>query len=112
MFVCSYHYFCSSQILEIPPLIRAIDFRIYYRPRGRSYSSSTTYHTTVTQNDFKFNYTLSSLLKNTTYEIYVRAEGEYQWCSYNELIGENSEPVNMTTDEVGKFRIVSYLMFN
>ena len=91
------------QISRIPPLIRAISFRIYYRAAG-SYTRSTTYRTPVSQNSsLEYSYTISSrITRNTTYTIYMRAEGEYTWCYYNDLLGENSDSVQVTTLAVGK----------
>ena len=95
---------CSflSQVSYIPPYMSSIDFRVYYaRPGFFTYSSVYYTFGSATQ----FNYTLSGLERNTTYKIYIRAEGSYSsWCWYNELIGNYSESVNMTTNAVGKFR--------
>ena len=87
------------QLPFIPPYIRAIDFRIYITQSGST--RTITYHTTVTESSREFNYTITSLRRNETYEVEISAEGEYQWCSYNELIGDKSEPVNVTTDAEG-----------
>ena len=89
----------------IPPSIRAIEFRINYRNTDTNVYSKFVYHTTVTQQSTVFSYTLSSLKRNTTYEIYIRAQGEYQWCPYNELIGNNSESVNLTTKASGMLKV-------
>ena len=88
------------QLPFIPPYIRAIDFRIYITHSG-SYPRTITYHTTVTESSREFNYTITRLSRNETYEVEISAEGEYQWCSYNELIGNKSEPVNVTTNAEG-----------
>ena len=68
---------------------------------------STTYRTflfreVVTEDSIDFNYTITSLALNTSYNIRVRAEGEYQWCPYNELVGKYSAAVVITTLDTGK----------
>ena len=88
------------QLPFIPPYIQAIDFRIYITHSG-SYHRTIIYHTSVTESSREFNYTITSLSRNETYEVEISAGGEYQWCFYNELIGNKSEPVNVTTNAEG-----------
>ena len=67
---------------------------------------SRTYHVAVTESLKTFNYTIIGFSVNQTYEVEIAAEGEYQWCSYNEIIGNKSEPVNISTAAKGTFYIV------
>ena len=58
-----------------------------------------------------FNYTLPRLSFNTSYTLYIRAEGEYQWCSYNELLGKYGEPVVIATADMSKLlSLLSYIL--
>ena len=90
------------QLPFIPPYIEEIDFKLnvthdsFYWPRIITYH---VYLTTIKE----FNYTITALTINETYTFSISAEGEYRWCSYNELLGNYSETINIATAERGEF---------
>lgn len=90
----------SLQLSSIPPYLQVIQFRVYVRQPG--YYRSYIYRTVVDATTTVFNYTLTGLSINETYEFRVNADGEYRWC-YRDIIGNASEPVNITTAAKGKF---------
>ncbi|CAI8040608.1 Soluble scavenger receptor cysteine-rich domain-containing protein SSC5D [Geodia barretti] len=88
------------QLKFIPPLIQAIDFRLNITTEGATFPSVYVTRVPVTNTSRVFNYTLPRLSFNTSYTLYIRAEGEYQWCPYNELLGKYSEPVVIATADM------------
>ena len=87
------------QLPFIPPYIQAIDFRLRYT---HYFFNLITYHTDVNENSTHFNYTITFLTINTTYTLSISADGEYPWCSYNNLRGNTSELVYITTTETSE----------
>ena len=92
----------SMQVEFVPQYIQAIDFTLNVTAVGASRYTTRTFlvRIPVTQASRDFNHTIAGLLFNTSYTLYIRADGEYQWCPYNELLGRYSEPVIVSTGDM------------
>ena len=91
----------SMQLLFIPPNIQEITFRLNVTQENSYYGTRIFYYYTVVTTTTEFNYTITGLTINSTYLISIKAEGGYQWCSYNRLFGNYSEPIAIRTAERG-----------
>jgi deleted-in-malignant-brain-tumors protein 1 len=83
----------------IPAYIQEIDFRLNVTQENSYYGTRIIHYYTVVTTSTEFNYTITGLTINQTYTLSISAEGEYQWCSYNGLVGNYSEPITITTAE-------------
>ena len=88
--------FISLQLRLIPPYIQNLRFELNLTnldlgPRSKQ---TFSYSTAVA---IEFEYTFSRLVFNTNYLVSIRAEGRYQWCPNNRLVGNNSEEVTIST---------------
>ena len=108
---CLTAFFLLLQLEFIPPLIQAIDFRLNVTAEGATFATIFVTRVPVTNTSRVFNYTLPRLSFNTSYTLYIRAEGEYQWCSYNELLGKYSDPVIIATADMSQLlSLQSYIL--
>ena len=88
------------QLSHIPPGVRGIDFWFSLTLPDTGLLRNIIYYTRVTNISRSFQYTISGLELNKTYSVDLRAEGEYEWCSYNEIVGNRTERfVIKTSDE-------------
>lgn len=92
---------CCFQLNFIPPFIRAIGFRLNITAEGATRPRILIYRAPVTNTSRDFNYTISSLSLNTSHTLYLRAEGEYQWCPTRELVGLYARAVIVSTADSG-----------
>ena len=103
--------FLLLQLKFIPPLIQAVDFRLNVTAEGATFPSIYVTRVPVTNTSRVFNYTLPRLSFNTSYTLYIRAEGEYQWCPYNELLGKYSDSVVIATADMSQLlSLQSYIL--
>ena len=99
----------TAQLPFIPPYIEDIDFRINVTQEDSYYGTRIFYFSSAATTTREFNYTISGLTINQTYLVSIKADGEYQWCSYNKLLGNYSEPITITTLDKGELSISNYI---
>ena len=108
---CLTAFFLLLQLEFIPPLIQAIDFRLNVTSEDATFARIYVTRVPVTDTSMDFNYTIPRLSFNTSYTLYIRADGEYQWCPYNELLGEYSDPVVIATADMSQLlSLQSYIL--
>ena len=89
------------QLPFIPPNIREITFRLNVTQENSFYGARIFNYYIVVSTTTEFNYTITGLTINSTYLVSIKADGEYQWCSYNRIFGNYSEPITVATSERG-----------
>ena len=57
---------------------------------------------TVTQTSREFNYIFTSLTLNTSYRLFMKGDGEYQWCSNFKLMGLYSTTIIISTGDTSE----------
>ena len=87
------------QLPFIPPNIQEITFRLNVTRENSFYGTRIFNYYTVVTTTTEYNYTITGRTINSTYLVSIKADGEYQWCSYNRLFGNYSEPSTVATAE-------------
>lgn len=93
----------SLQLPHIPPLTTFISFLVMYREVSASSSYGNWYETSVNGSTTLFTYVLPNLQRNHTYEVSIKGIGKYHGFTY--ILGNMSNPVNLSTNVFGMFII-------